>query len=383
MNRLCRIFFLIFFIAAVLSWIPVTHASWQPEISVGLMSRQREVSFTGSSGVLHVYTSLEKKPILTLPQGKPLVISLDRDTFGINGVERKSSQIIIQSPDGGIIQVNGAPYRGYITLLRKDGMTVVNNVLVEDYLYGVVPKEMPSNWSAEALRAQSVAARTFALKNRGRYSEDGYDLCNTSRCQVYEGMTAETKATTSAVDATRGEVLFYHGVIADALFHTDSGGMTESSENVWGNYIPYLRAVPEIRIQTQPWSRTIPSAFFVQKIEEDAKKIGKLKEIKASPLQIGVGKGDRSISGRLLTVRIIGDKGTVTLEGNKIRTMFALPSTLFNIRVGKSSVEFNGYGSGHGLGMSQWGAKAYADKGKNYKDILRYYYTGVTIEKLY
>jgi len=82
-------------------------------------------------------------------------------------------------------------------------------------------------------------------------------------------------------------------------------------------------------------------------------------------------------------MRIIGDKGNVVLGGNKIRSLFALPSTLFNVRMQKSTVEFNGYGSGHGLGMSQWGAEAFAERGKNYKEILRYYYTGVSVEKLY
>ena len=82
-------------------------------------------------------------------------------------------------------------------------------------------------------------------------------------------------------------------------------------------------------------------------------------------------------------MRIIGDKGNVVLGGNKIRSLLALPSTLFNVRMQKVTVEFNGYGSGHGLGMSQWGAEAFAERGKNYKEILRYYYTGVSVEKLY
>lgn len=383
MVRMHRFFMFLALIAPLLFSMPFTYASWQPEISIGLMNGQTSVTLLGHYGALSVYTSLEEKSFLTVPKEKSLLIEVRNGTFLINGKEKKMERLIVEVSDRGVIQVNGASYRGYITLFLKNGVTVVNNVPVEDYLYGVVPKEMPASWNMEALRAQSVAARTFALKNRGRHRAEGYDLCNTAECQVYEGMGAETKASTEAVDSTRGEVLFYQGTISDALFHTDSGGMTESSENVWGSRVPYLRSVPEVQVKTLPWNRSISLARFVQKIETAEKKIGRLKDIKLSPLQIGKGREDRSISGRVLTMRVIGDKGNIILTGNKIRALFALPSTLFSVRILKSNVEFSGYGSGHGLGMSQWGAKAFAERGKNYKDILRYYYTGVSVEKLY
>lgn len=373
----------LFFVVLMLFPIPCIHASWQPELSVGLMSGQKRVSLLGRNGILSICTSLENKSFITVPKEKPLLIELKNGAFFVDGIEKKVDRLIVRVSDGGVIQVNSAPYRGYIILLRKYGITVVNHVPVEDYLYGVVPKEMPPSWNMEALRAQSVAARTFALKNRGRHRAEGYDLCSTSECQVYEGIGAETKASTEAVDSTRGEVLFYQGVISNALFHTDSGGMTESSENVWGSIVPYLRSVPEVQVQTRPWNRSIPSTQFIQKIETADKKIGHLKDIKLSPLQIGKGKGDRSVSGRVLSMRIIGDKGNTSLSGNKIRALFGLPSTLFNVRILKSNVEFSGYGAGHGIGMSQWGAKAFAELGKNYKEILRHYYTGVSVEKLY
>ena len=254
---------------------------------------------------------------------------------------------------------------------------------MEDYLYGVVPKEMPPSWNAEALRAQSVAARTFALKNRKSHSAEGFDLCSTSHCQVYEGMPAETRTTTEAVDSTRGEVLFYKGTIMDALFHADSGGMTESSEYVWGTSVPYLRAVAEVQMQTQPWNRTVSMSEFAQKLEKNERAIGTLKEVRLSPLTVGKGSSDRSPSGRVRSAEFVGTKGRITLSGNELRSIFSLPSTLFSIRIGKTDINFSGYGSGHGLGLSQWGAQALADKGKSYKDILFHYYMDVTLEKLY
>lgn len=358
-------------------------ASWQPEITIGIMQGASSVQFSTTGGTLYVYENPEKHPIFVLPQRKELDLRILQGKILANGQEIKGDRLVIQPEPEKFIKVNGMPYRGYITLLKRSGLTVVNNVLVEDYLYGVVPKEMPSSWSMEALRAQSVAARTFALKNRKRHSTEGFDLCSTSHCQVYEGMSAETKLTTEAVNRTRGEVLFYKGTIIDALFHTDSGGMTESSENVWGSSVPYLRAVNEVQSQTNPWSRKVSMDVVVKSFEKNGKRVGLLREVRLSRLNIGKGSGDRSLSGRVRSADFVGTKGHVLFSGNELRSMFSLPSTLFDVHLGKTGIVFSGYGSGHGLGLSQWGAKALADGRKSYKDILFHYYTGVTLEKLY
>ena len=377
--RLCM-----FFLCAVFAILPLqVSASWQPEISVGLSQGISEVQLSTTNGKLSVYENPEQKPILVVPQGGTLDVRMMREQLVVNGREIKGERLVIQPETSGFIQVNHTPYRGYIAILKRTGLTVVNYVLVEDYLYGVVPKEMPPSWNAEALRAQSVAARTFALKNRKSHSAEGFDLCSTSHCQVYEGMPAETRMTTEAVDSTRGEVLFYKGTIMDALFHADSGGMTESSEYVWGSSVPYLRAVTEVQMQTQPWNRTVSMSEFAQKLEKNGRAIGTLKEVRLSPLTVGKGSSDRSPSGRVRSAEFVGTKGRITLSGNELRSIFSLPSTLFSIRIGKTDINFSGYGSGHGLGLSQWGAQALADKGKSYKDILFHYYTDVTLEKLY
>ena len=382
MNR--YLFLCVSVLFAAITVLPMTvAASWQPEITIGLSQGVAEVRLSATSGALYVYDDLEKESMMKIPQGQELSVRMMRDRFLANEKEIKGERLVIQPESTGFVKVNGMPYRGFITLLKKQGMTVVNNVPVEDYLYGVVPKEMPPSWSAEALRAQSIAARTFALKNRKRHSAEGFDLCSTAHCQVYEGMSAEMQSTTAAVNSTRGEVLFYKGAIIDALFHTDSGGMTEFSEHVWGSTVPYLRAVKELRTQTQPWSRTVSMASFVQKIEAGDKSLGTLKEIRLSPLTVGKGSTDRTPSGRVRAAEFVGTKGRINLSGNDLRSMFSLPSTLFDIRAGRTEVVFSGYGSGHGLGLSQWGAKALADSGKGYEDILLYYYSGVTLEKLY
>lgn len=362
----------------------IVSASWQPEITVGISHGVAEAEFSGRNAPLYVYTDEQQKsPILTIPQKEKLRVRFLHNTFELNGKLYEAKQLYIQAGEDESIYINDMPYRGYVTLLKQNGMTVINHVLTEDYLYGVVPKEMPSTWPMGALRAQSIAARTFALKNRNRHSEQGFDLCNTAHCQVYEGSSAETKETTEAVDRTRGEVMFYHGAIIDAVFHTDSGGMTESAEQVWGSYVPYLRAVSELQTKTKPWTQRVSTALFMKKMEENGKKIGLMKSIHLSPLSIGKGSKDRSPSGRVQFIEVLGDKGNCVVSGSDLRRLFALPSTLFDVQRESSDIVFHGYGGGHGLGLSQWGAKAFADRGKTDREILSHYYTDITIEKIY
>ena len=145
------------------------------------------------------------------------------------------------------IQINGKQYRGMLTFaVANQKMTAVNIVALEEYLYGVVPAEMGKGYHAEALKAQAVAARTYAMTKLGAHKESGYELCDTTNCQVYKGCSVEAESTTNAVDATRGELACYDGKPIEAVFSASAGGYTENSENVWYAEVPYLRAVPEL-----------------------------------------------------------------------------------------------------------------------------------------
>ena len=146
------------------------------------------------------------------------------------------------------VTVNGTTYRGSLRVQvnARGTLNVINRVDIEEYLYGVVPAEMgPKRYDAiEALKAQAVAARTYAFAHRGQFASEGYDLCATTKCQVYSGICAEDPLSTAAVDATRGLVLAYGGRYADALFVSTCGGRTENVENVFGEQaVPYLVAV--------------------------------------------------------------------------------------------------------------------------------------------
>ena len=369
-----------------------SEAAWQPELLVGLMNGQSSVTLKANSPAV-LQTSKPANILEKLPAGAALTIALNAGHLSANGREVRltaGQELELVVPDARnlasqITTVNGRSYRGAIRLqLRNGGLTIVNRVPVEEYLRGVVPEEMPSDWNKEALKAQAVAARTFALRHRQRHSKDGYDRCATTHCQQYSGIGAERTAASQAVDVTRGETLLYNGQPIEALFHTDSGGMTENSEDVWGSRIPYLRAAREVYANTQPWDKNITAADFCTLMAKHGKSLGTLKTITLSPLTDERNASDRTVSGRVRMVRLEGTNGTLQVSGNDLRSWLGLRSTMFQMTMRNDVVFITGYGWGHGLGLSQWGAKAFADaKHMSYPDILAHYYAGTVLKKLY
>ena len=355
-------------------------AEQAPLLRIGLTSGQPSVT-VAAGGRAEARTESAKPVALTATASYE--IRWQNGAFLV-GREKLRGEILIIRPsdksDGGLA-LDGRRYRGALELRHRGaGLTAVNIVPVDDYLLSVVPEEMPTDWPAEALKAQSVAARSFALKSRGRHAAEGYDLCTTTHCQLYKGIASEKTVSTAAVRATRGEVLTYGGQPIEALFHTDSGGMTESSEDVWGNPIPYLRAVRDTPLGTMPWTKTMSKADLEQKLAAKGHAIGRLRAIELSPLAVGRAAKDRTASGRVKAMIVTGTKGSVTLSGTAWRSLLGLKSTLFSAKLTKDSVTFTGFGAGHGLGISQWSAKRLAETGKSYADILHHYYTGVTLQ---
>ena len=355
-------------------------AAWQPELAVGLLSGQKQITVTVAREA-RIYG--KDKKFIVLKAGEKLNLAVDGKNLKVNGKTLAGDTWELRPFDPRhleklVVTVNGREYRGGLKIIpRGNTMTVANILPTEIYLWGVVPEEMPADWPQEAVKAQAVAARTYALKNRGRHQSDGYDVCSSTHCQVYEGKAAEMPGSTKAVNATYGEVLLSQNKLIDAFFHTDSGGMTEHSENVWGTMLPYLRASAEADSHTMPWEKKISLPNFENKFS-----LGKLEKIELSPLSVGKGKDDRSVSGRVKSVKLKFSQGTKKISGSDMRSLFGLNSTLFDMTLGKNEVIFKGYGMGHGLGMSQWGAKAWA-KNKTYKEILALYYNDTTIKKLY
>ena len=242
-------------------------------------------------------------------------------------------------------------------VVNKGKLIVVNVVPIEEYLRGVVPNEMQANFPLEALKAQSITARTYALKNRGKHGLDGYDLCNGVHCQVYRDVSSFNPATDEAIAETRGQVLYFGNVIIDAPFHADSGGRTASSKEVWGGDYVYLQSVEDIRFD--PWQIESKSDFD------------------------SIAHIYKSESNRVEKITFKQGSEFVTLTGVEIRKAFNLPSTMFDVECKNKILTFTGYGRGHGVGMSQLGAAELAERGKSCEEILKNYFQKITIKKLY
>lgn len=288
--------------------------------------------------------------------------------------------VVRLQPRGGFLLVNGRPYRGLIEIRRtaQGRLTVINELDLEEYLYGVVRSEMDPRWPAEALRAQAVAARSLAAQSAGRFAAEGYDVRSTTDSQVYGGVAAEDPRATAAVDATRGVVMLYDGRPAFAAYHTDSGGATESSEYVWGSVIPHLRGVAD------PYSKDAANHEWVLRLDLAAVEAALQRAGRPAAGLQRLEIAATSPSGRVMTLRLVTAAGPIEIKGTDFRSAIgvnALRSTLFTVRPqpGEAAVEIAGRGSGHGVGMSQWGARGLALAGRGYVEILRYYYTGVTI----
>lgn len=236
--------------------------------------------------------------------------------------------------DDSIITINNKQYRGKIQPTRVKGGNIVpvNAVSIEDYLYGVIPCEMSPSYAAEALKAQAVAARTYAVKKieMKAHTEKGYDLCDGTHCQAYKGKEAEHPETNSAVDATKGLLIYYQGEPIESVFFASSGGYTENSEDIWTAPLPYLKAVPDVyEVDTNTWKKQFTAAQLTNLTSAKGDNIGQVTDLVISKISLG---------GRVQELKIVGTKGTKVLTKLQICSYLSgLPTKMFTI---------NGKGSG-------------------------------------
>jgi stage II sporulation protein D len=278
------------------------------------------------------------------------------------------------------IFVDGRRYRGSIEIVvHGQSLWIINHLPLEEYLYGVLPEEMPTDWPAEALKAQAVAARTYALYLKGQSKQALYDLKASTVSQVYRGVVAEKASSNKAIDDTRGEILTYEQRPIIAYFHSNSGGHTEDAKNVWGINIPYLVGIPDpdsLKPMNQNWHYTVS-------FDEMQRRLNPL--IPSSQRITRIEPQHKSPSGRLRSLLLHTSRKKYSINSNAFRIRLGeqkIKSTLFDIYADDIAVVLKGRGYGHGVGMSQWGARYMAIAGKSYKDILQRYYKDVEIRKV-
>jgi len=301
--------------------------------------------------------------------GNTAQISAASGNISVNGKSVSGGSLILSCPDLSLT-IGDRSFRGNLLIQSQStGFIVVNRLSLEDYLRGVVPKEMPAGWNMEALKAQAVAARTFALYQIEKHQDEQWDVMATVMSQVYGGRSGETAKTDQAVRETAGQILSFNQRPILAYFHSNSGGHTESTDAVWGTDLPYLEGVDDPYSkgnQADAWGASFTLDQINQAMAGDGiSGITNLEPTGYSP------------SGRVTQIRFQTANGSTEMPANTTR--LRLGSTVMKSTWWQESKEgnrflFRGRGYGHGVGMSQWGAKAMADQGFDYRRILAYYY---------
>lgn len=393
------------------------------------------------------------------PPTQPVKITLDAAGIGVTGFAGRFTAVRFVPAPPAVAPAPVSPtapppapanpigygtrrYRGEfeVVLNKERKLSVVNVVNLEEYLLSVVPAEMQANWPLEALKAQAVAARTYALSHLGRWAAEGFDLVDSTTDQEYAGLTAERSTTNAAVWLTRGQALTYNGQYVNAMYHSSSGGHTENNEVIYNSVpVPYLRGVVDydnVPGNTRySWQFTFTSDQLTQKVQGAGYSVGtvtgvapagtigssgrpsawsiagllssvrltgqqlrSMLDLPSSPRTVAVQEGSTTNATRTYqatdTVTVMGPDGSLqtrTVKGTAIAVTGGAPASAASaagaiVAVSgnqvtlPSGIVVSGGGFGHAVGMSQWGAYGMAQLGTKYVDILTHYYTGARVE---
>jgi stage II sporulation protein D len=424
-------------------------ASKQPIISV-LISKDKKIRIRSDRSIpLKIkgqrFFNKKIKGLTLKKQNDRTTLFFDKNKQKIYDLKNEE-KFSVSSSDKRGIWVGNKRYAGKLKIFISDNDILIVNVIgIENYLSSVVGSEMPAKWPLEALKAQAIASRTYALKQKGNAL---YDIDSTNKNQVYIGLEARTRKTSRAVNSTRSLVLTYNNKLINSLFHSSSAGMTENSQDVWKNKYPYLSSVKDFDKDNPKlgWEKNFSSS----QLQKLFPKIGGIKQIEIL---------DITSTGRVKNVKIHGDFGNLQISGVDIRKRMNLKSNLVrfkfievnetkydsenpkllstksledkpiayivkagdnlfdiayrhnvnfqeivllnniedpsiievnqklliprnsvnNVPITEKILVASGYGSGHGVGMSQWGAKFMANKGAKAEEILKHFYRGVKI----
>jgi stage II sporulation protein D len=318
-------------------------------------------------------------PVEVEAAGHPHRIEVDAPGLRVDG---RPVGPVWRSPEREAWRVGALQVGGVLEARRTErGLMIVNEVGLEDYVAGALGGEIPALWAPQALRAQAVVSRTYALHESLARRGAPYDVKADTHSQVYVGKVA-APSIAEAVAGTRCEFLSQRGEPILAVFHSASGGRTASADEVWGRPLGYLVSV---EVDDEDDS---PDTYWRTRIE--ASTLGRVLAAAGHPLdEVEDARVlSRTESGRVARIRLDGTfrgrAGTVTLSGRALRSAVGestLRSTLFDVKRVDDALVFVGSGRGHGVGMSQWGARAMALDGRDYREILDQFYPGTRIER--
>jgi stage II sporulation protein D len=380
----------------------------EPSLRIGLVVGAASLDVAGSAGL--TVSGPDRARVARLGPGQAARVTARPGKVLLSGVgpgaRAEATTLVLRAEPGGFIRVGTRDYRGDVVLLRdRTGITAVNRVGIEEYLAGVVSAEsgIKDPGDVEALRAQTIVARTYALRNVGRRESDGFDLWASVEDQVYGGVGAETGLGRDAVAATRGQVVTYQGELIDAFYSSTCGGRTSIGTEIFkGANRPYLRSIDDAPKGGTAYCSISPRFTWREEQSGDVLRATLKKTLPAVAQVPGaeaeglrnVAINGRTPSGRVAVLDIALKQRTVSIDGPQVRYVLRLPdgrllwSTLFTMNVrtrggGVTGIVLDGHGSGHGVGLCQWGAIGRARAGQKSSDIITAYYAGTTIVRRY
>lgn len=331
--------------------------------------------------------------------GASVQVAAAEGGFLLNGARMQTDQLTLQGGEQGLTltfprlsrKPNGAAVSsgdsgteisvsGVVHLVRRGkGFLVINRVDVEEYVKGVVPAEVSSTWHPEMLKAQAVAARTYALYQQMLSATREFDVAATVQDQVYRGRQGVDAGILRAVEETRGLVVTYQGAPIYAAFSSTAAGLTEDAMNVWSKDYPYLKGVEcpfDLMSPYYQWR----SSFKLDTLEQNLRQQGFSVGTIATMTSLSFSRG-----GRVAKLRILHSGGELVIRGEELRKAVGytiIPSTQFAIESIGRDVVLSGFGAGHAVGMCQWGAKELAELGYPFSTILQYYYPGTELQNM-
>lgn len=345
-------------------------------IQIGIVPRAQELSFV-CEGKFTLRDSRGQNRELASRQ--EYRVEAEEGGLRLGSLALSGSARLEPEDASGTVLIGRQRYRGILILKPNDDgtLTVVHELGIEDYLLGVLPREMDPDWPLEALKAQAVVARTFAYTHLGKFRRAGYDLSSDTRSQMYAGLGEVSPSVRRAVEETRGEVLGYKGRILDAYYHSCCGGHTTSVASAWGSDSapqPPLRGVRDKYCLLSPHARW--SAYF--SAEDLLAALHKRRLIAGTLRAFEVASRDPAGYVKAFLVKVGGER--VLVRAGELRSWLGsteLKSVrISRVRLRRKGVEFEGAGLGHGVGLCQWGARGQAEEGRRYEKILKFYFPG-------
>lgn len=350
-------------------------------VKIGIFQNQSSFNI-GCEGVYYIHEiSSERKQ--DIKASDIYLVKGEGKEIRFNGFTFTSPIKIIPKDPKNRVSINGKHYRDTLLITCKDSrLSFINELGLDDYIYGILPREVSPDWPIETLKAQAVISRTYALQNIGKHDKDNFDLCTSVHCQVYGSADSEDKRSNKAVDETKGEVITYNDKMANVFFHASCGGHTEDPQEVWnyGSEPPkYLMGHICKFCKDSPysnWKNAISSEYIRKKLLGAGYDVGEIKKISRS---------SKTRAGKAKIIKIKGSKVTVTFNAAKFRLLVEpnlIRSTLiYDISKKGSKFVFTGSGWGHAIGMCQEGAKKMGEKGYDYKQILEYYFHKTDVQR--